>query len=171
LSVRQKTVTAKGTAAAKDAPQEKTKAGEVFKRFSAYQNDNRLKPDGGWRDGTYATTEQDASNVSTRKQAVERYALPNKTPASYRSHVGPTETRFYNVASWTRRLVSPAVASKSSSRMARRPEQWQRRPIRSRINKQCESNWIDAGRNCSLNSPNQGWATSVSTSAWLMGEY
>lgn len=37
---------------AKDAPEERTKAGEVFKRFSAYANDQRLRPDGSWRDGT-----------------------------------------------------------------------------------------------------------------------
>ena len=74
---------------AKDAPQEKTRAGEVFKRFSAYENDNRVKSDKSLRDGTYATTEEDAKNVKTGKDAVARYALPNPKPASYRFTVRP----------------------------------------------------------------------------------
>jgi len=68
---------------AKDQPIEKTKAGEVFKRFSAYQNDNRRRSDGSWSAGTYATTEEDAKNVKTGKEAVARYALPNPDPACY----------------------------------------------------------------------------------------
>lgn len=68
---------------AKDAPEERTKAGEVFKRFSAYPNDRRLRPDGSWRDGTYATTEADATHVKTGTQATARYALPNSAPACY----------------------------------------------------------------------------------------
>lgn len=77
---------------ASEAPIAKTGANEVFKRFSAFPNDNRLNPDGSWRPGTYATTEEDAKNVKTGKDAVERYALPNPDPASYvftgRPHVG-----------------------------------------------------------------------------------
>ena len=68
---------------AKDAPEEKTKEGEVFKRFVAFEKDNRLRDDGSWRDGTYATTEEDAKNLKTGKEAVARYALPNPAPASY----------------------------------------------------------------------------------------
>jgi hypothetical protein len=68
---------------AKDAPEQKTKEGEVFKRFVAFEKDNRLRDDGSWRDGTYATTEEDAKNVKTGKEAVARYALPNSKPASY----------------------------------------------------------------------------------------
>lgn len=68
---------------AKNATPEKTKAGEVFKRFSAYKNDRRVMPDGSLRAGTYATTEEDAKNVKTGKDAVARYALPNPQPASY----------------------------------------------------------------------------------------
>jgi hypothetical protein len=78
-------------APAKDGPEDKTKAGEVFRRFSAYQNDNRIKPDGGWRDGTYATTDEDAQNAKTGKDAVARYALPNASPASYRFMCGPSK--------------------------------------------------------------------------------
>jgi hypothetical protein len=66
----------------KDAPIEKTKDKEVFKRFTAYENDHRIKPDGSLLPGTYATTEEDAKNVRTGKEAVARYALPNPKPAS-----------------------------------------------------------------------------------------
>ena len=71
-------------APAAQAPIEKTTAGEVFVRFSAFANDYRVQADGGWSPGTYATTEEDAKNVKTGKEAVARYALPNPTPASYR---------------------------------------------------------------------------------------
>jgi hypothetical protein len=67
---------------AKDGPKEKTKADEVFKRFSAYANDRRVASDGSLLAGTYATTEEDAKNVKTGKDAVARYALPNPAPAS-----------------------------------------------------------------------------------------
>lgn len=66
-----------------EAPEEKTKEGEVFKRFVAYANDVRLRADGSWSPGTYATTEEDAKNVKTGTEAVARYALPNSSPASY----------------------------------------------------------------------------------------
>lgn len=67
---------------AKDAPPEGTKENEVFKRFSAYESDRRIMPDGSLLPGTYATTEEDAKNVRTGKEAVARYALPNPNPAS-----------------------------------------------------------------------------------------
>jgi hypothetical protein len=54
----------------------------VFKRFSAYPNDRRVASDGSLLSGTYATTEQDAKNVKTGKDAVARYALPDPAPAS-----------------------------------------------------------------------------------------
>ena len=73
----------KKAAPAEGAPIEKTKPYEIFKRFSAYENDRRRRPDGSWRDGTYATTEEDAKNIKTGKDAVARYALPNPGPASY----------------------------------------------------------------------------------------
>ena len=76
---------------AKDAPIEETKPDEVFKRFSAYRNDRRRRLDGSWRDGTYATTEEDAKNIKTGKDAVARYALPNPAPASYVSTGCPHE--------------------------------------------------------------------------------
>lgn len=68
---------------AKEAPVEQTKEGDVFKRFSAFKNDIRLQADGSWSEGTYATTEEDAKNVKTGKEAVERYALANPDPACY----------------------------------------------------------------------------------------
>ncbi len=66
---------------AKDAPVEATKFGEVFKRFSAYENDRRVRADGRFEPGSYATTEEDARHVRTGKEAVQRYALPNPEPA------------------------------------------------------------------------------------------
>lgn len=66
---------------AKEAPVEATKHGEVFKRFSAYENDRRIRPDGSLEPGTFATTEEDARHVRTGKEAVARYALPNPDPA------------------------------------------------------------------------------------------
>jgi hypothetical protein len=67
---------------AKDAPIEKTKEKEVFKRFTAYENDHRITSDGKLLPGTYATTEEDAKKAPTGKAAVARYALPNPKPAS-----------------------------------------------------------------------------------------
>jgi hypothetical protein len=67
---------------AKDAPIEKTKEKEVFKRFTAYENDHRITSDGKLLPGTYATTEEDAKKAPTGKVAVARYALPNPKPAS-----------------------------------------------------------------------------------------
>jgi len=76
-------VVKKSAGPAKDAPVEKTKADEVFKRFSAYENDRRVAADKSLLPGSYATTEDDAKNVKTGKDAVSRYALPNPEPASY----------------------------------------------------------------------------------------
>jgi hypothetical protein len=67
---------------AKDALIEMTKDREVFKRFSAYENDRRITSNGSLLPGTYATTEEDAQNAPTGKAAVARYALPNPKPAS-----------------------------------------------------------------------------------------
>jgi hypothetical protein len=79
----------KKAAPAKDAAKEKTKADEVFKRFSAFQNDYRVNADGSLSAGSYATTEEDAKNVKTGSDAVARYALPNPDPASYRFTIKP----------------------------------------------------------------------------------
>jgi hypothetical protein len=74
---------------AKDAPIEKTREKEVFKRFTAYENDRRITSDGKLLPGTYATTEEDAKNVRTGKEAVARYALPNPKPASNKWTIEP----------------------------------------------------------------------------------
>jgi hypothetical protein len=73
----------KNAGPAKDAPVEKTKADEVLKRFSAYPNDRRVAADNSLLPGSFATTEEDAKNVKTGKEAVARYALANPEPASY----------------------------------------------------------------------------------------
>jgi len=81
----------KHTGPAKDAPYEKTKTGDVFKRFSAYRNDRRVQADGSLSPGSYATTEADAKNVKTGAEAVARYALPNPEPASYKFTIRPNK--------------------------------------------------------------------------------
>lgn len=88
---------------AKDAPKEKTQAGEVFMRFTAFANDRRVRPDRSWSPGTYATTEADARNVRTGRDAVARYALPNPAPASYRFTGKPHGTTVIQ-----RGIVEPA---------------------------------------------------------------
>ena len=56
---------------------------EVFKRFSAYKNDRRVTNKQGLTPGTFATTREDAELfVKTGTDAVHRYALENKAPAS-----------------------------------------------------------------------------------------
>jgi hypothetical protein len=68
---------------AKDAPITLTAVGEVFKRFSAYTNDRRVTDKKGLTAGTFATTKEDADqHIKTGTDAVSRYALENKKPAS-----------------------------------------------------------------------------------------
>ncbi len=77
------------TRPAADAAREKSLAAEVFKRFTAFENDRRITADHGLLPGTYATTEADARNVKTGLEAVARYALPNPKPAVYILNVEP----------------------------------------------------------------------------------
>jgi len=76
---------------ATDGDPEATEAGELFARFTAYQNDRRITPGKGLRPGTYATTEDDANNVATGSEAVERYALPDPKPAIFRFKIDPPQ--------------------------------------------------------------------------------
>lgn len=77
---------------AKDAPVTLTLEGEVFKRFSAYANDRRVTAGRGLTRGTFATTKEDAdAHVKTGTDAVHRYALENKTPASNVFTITPPE--------------------------------------------------------------------------------
>lgn len=76
--------------AAADGPVESTKIVEIFKRFTAYQNDRRITASGGLLSGSYATTEADARRVSTGGEAVARYALPNPEPAIYVFTIRPS---------------------------------------------------------------------------------
>lgn len=80
---------AKAGGGADEGVDEKTKEDEVFYRFSAFANDNRVTPEKGLLPNTYATTKDDGDKVKTGKEAVERYALPNDDPASYRFTVKP----------------------------------------------------------------------------------
>jgi hypothetical protein len=67
----------------------KTNDGDRFYRFSAFANDRRVTADNGLLPDTFATTEEDGAKVKTGNEAVERYALPNNDPASYRFKIAP----------------------------------------------------------------------------------
>lgn len=79
----------KAASGASDAPVEKTAQDETFYRFSAFANDNRVQADNSLSAGSYAAPEADGNLVKTGAEAVERYALPNPDPASYRFKVSP----------------------------------------------------------------------------------
>lgn len=89
--VAERPATADHTGPATDGEPATTKDEEVFARFTAYQNDRRITPGKGLRPGTYATTEEDAKNVKTGSDAVERYALPDPAPAIYNFRIDPLE--------------------------------------------------------------------------------
>ena len=80
---------AEKAAGASEAEKEKTKDGDGFYRFSAFENDRRVTADRRLLPGSYATTEADGNRIKTGKEAVERYALPNDDPASHRFTVKP----------------------------------------------------------------------------------
>ena len=89
---------------AKDAVETPTIAGEVFKRFSAYADDRRVTEKKGLTNGTFATTREDADAfVQTGTDAVKRYALENKKPASNVFTITPPEE-----TSLKRGIVAPA---------------------------------------------------------------
>ena len=80
---------AKGKSGASEAEVEKTNDGDRFYRFSAFANDRRVTADNALLPETFATTEEDGAKVKTGNQALERYALPNNDPASYRLKIAP----------------------------------------------------------------------------------
>jgi hypothetical protein len=89
---------------AKDAAETPTIDGEVFKRFSAFANDRRVTEKKGLTPGTFATTKKDADAfVKTGTDAVKRYALENKTPASNVFTIAPPKE-----TSIKRGIVEPA---------------------------------------------------------------
>ncbi|HEX9368289.1 MAG TPA: hypothetical protein VF921_16785 [Vicinamibacterales bacterium] len=89
FSIARESSAVKKAGPAKDAPDENTTVGEIFKRFSAYLNDRRVLSDGSLAKGSFATTEDDAKHVKTGADAVARYALPNASSASYRFTIKP----------------------------------------------------------------------------------
>ena len=76
-------------------------------RFTAYKTDRRITPKRGLAPGTYATTAEDAKNVNTGTEAVERYALPNPQPAIYRNKIEPLKDTVYRKGT-----VQPAYGHK-----------------------------------------------------------
>ena len=99
LSKRQ----AKAAGGANEATEEMSKEGEGFHRFSAFENDRRVTTEKSLLPGTYATTEEDGHTVETGTEAVERYALPNTDPASYRFTIKPGKN-----TTLTKGIVEPA---------------------------------------------------------------
>lgn len=72
------------TGSAIKAAEEETCTGEVFIRFSAFERDFRITPEGGLVSGSYATTLLDAAEcIQTGSDPVERYALPNSDPPQF----------------------------------------------------------------------------------------
>lgn len=67
---------------ARDAEISYTFSGDIYKRFSAYENDFRVTADKGLTPGTFGTTEEDAKNIKTGMDAIARYALENKMSAN-----------------------------------------------------------------------------------------
>jgi len=76
----------------------------LFARFTAHRDDKRITSVGGLVPGTYATTWVDAVlNVMTGAEAVERYALPDPTPAKFRFRIDPLAGTLYRQG-----IVQPA---------------------------------------------------------------
>jgi hypothetical protein len=76
---------------AKDAEITLTSRNELFKRFSAYENDFRVTEKGGLVANTYATTAKDAENITTGMEAISRYSLENKRSANKVFTIAPPD--------------------------------------------------------------------------------
>lgn len=75
---------------ASDAPETESKPGTEFRRFSAFEHDLRVTPEGGLVAGAYTTTAADAdAYIRTGEDAVRRYALANPVPACYEFVIRP----------------------------------------------------------------------------------
>ena len=90
-------------ASASEAPLSSTEKYQIFKRFSAYKNDYRVRDDGSLLPGSYATTEEDAKKVRTGTDATLRYALPCDDPAIYIFTISPPEKTAIRIG-----IVKPA---------------------------------------------------------------
>jgi hypothetical protein len=67
----------------------RSRAGQVFVRFSRYILDRRITANGGLLPGTFATSKLDAQVVNTALTAVGHYALPSVAPPIYRFEIVP----------------------------------------------------------------------------------
>ena len=72
-----------------------SREGDVFVRYSAFENDRRIRKDGSVVRGTYVTTETDALHWPppygwSGLAVVGRYALPSPAPAIYRFLMEPS---------------------------------------------------------------------------------
>ncbi len=66
-----------------------TNGTEVFIRYSAFNPDKRIKPDGSVIRGTYCTTLNDDQEVPSGLAAVGRYALPSRLSHIYAYEIRP----------------------------------------------------------------------------------
>jgi hypothetical protein len=71
---------------------EKALKGEVFIRFSAYENDRRVTANRGLEPGTYATTLADAEVcIEKGEDPIARYALPSLESPKYAFRITPPD--------------------------------------------------------------------------------
>lgn len=103
LSASESVIAARSSRAAEHAPITAMIYAELFRRFSAYENDNKVSATRGLLKGTFATTAEDSKHVTTGKEAIARYALKNKQSANKRFSINPpVSTRLQ------RGIVEPA---------------------------------------------------------------
>ncbi len=96
---------------AKDAPVEATPGDEAFVRFSAYQKDHRVLPDGSLSPGSFATTAADAARVKTGAEAkLPGTHCPIRSQHPIDSGSGPHRELTFNVERRRRRTDCQAVA-------------------------------------------------------------
>jgi hypothetical protein len=89
LAVREQVRKAAGDPAS-DAHESESRPGAEFRRFSAFEHDLRVTPEGGLVAGAYTTTAADAdAYIRTGEDAVRRYALANPVPACYEFVIRP----------------------------------------------------------------------------------
>ena len=62
---------------------------QAYVRFNAFHPDPRIRPDGSFVPGTFATTLRDSRVVPSGLAAVGRYALPNPFPANRQYYIVP----------------------------------------------------------------------------------
>lgn len=103
-----------------------SRAGDEFRRLSAFRNDRRILADGSVLAGTYGTSLSDLTVVPSGIAAVGRYALPNRIAASYIYQIIPepgthiyfgTVTPNYGLCGGGVEVFFPNGCGKNSARL------------------------------------------------------